>query len=99
MYSLRGGSTRSDLFGLPPSAPAASPTASPLPWETQVPQPQQSGTSFRSSRHQAREAAAAHGSLHAVVNPSHAAGTGGLQGQAPMGDMLQLGESKSLVIE
>ena len=92
-----GGSTRSDLFGLPPSAPAASPTASPLPWETQVPQPQQSGTSFRSSRHQAREAAA-HGSLHAVVNPSHAAGTG-LQGQAPMGDMLQLGESKSLVIE
>ena len=57
-----------------------------------MPQPQQSGTSFRSSRHQAREAAAVHGNLHAVVNPSHAAGTSGLQGQAPMGDMLQLGK-------
>eukprot|EP00435_Cladocopium_sp_Y103_P057167 s79_g19.t1 len=88
----QGFNNKSDLFGLPPSAPVASPTASPLPWETQVPQQpqQQSGTSFRSSRHHAREAAqAAHGNLHAMVNPSHAAGTGGLQGQAPMGDMLQ----------
>ena len=70
---------RSELFGLPPSAPTASPTASPVPWES-VPH-QTSGASFRSSRPQAVH--------HPPVNLA-AAGTGGLQ-QAPMGDMLQLG--------
>ena len=75
---------RSDLFGLPPTAPAASPTTSPLPWEQQVHPPQSSGTSFRSTRHP--QAAAA--------NPQMAAcNRSGLvqQQQPPMGDMLRLG--------
>lgn len=81
---------RSDLFGLPPTAPAASPTASPLPWEGQVQQvhpPQSSGTSFRSTRHPAQAAA---------PNPQMAAcnRSGLVQQQPPMGDMLQLGKDK-----
>ena len=77
---------RSDLFGLPPTAPAASPTTSPLPWEQQVHPPQSSGTSFRSTRHP-----------QAAANPQMAAcNRSGLvqqqqQQQPPMGDMLRLG--------